>query len=65
MEAIIVYLEGDDVKKAIDPSEHGGKPVHEQWMDFFQAMYGKPVPGTPPSVVIDWQRDTGHTAGKS
>lgn len=63
VEAIIVYLEGEDVKKAIDPREHGGKPVHEQWMEFFQTMYGKPIPGTPPAVVIDWHRQTGHVAG--
>lgn len=65
IEALIVYLEGEDLASAIDRSQHGGKPAHDQWANFFDEVTDNHAPGAIPAVIIDWHRDTGHAVGAS
>ena len=63
IEAVVIYLEADDLAYALDPDEHGHKPVHSQWVTFLQEVSGGGQPASLPDLLIDWHRDVGHKVG--
>ena len=60
IEAVIIYMEGEDIADAVDRSKHGGKPAHDLWADFWEDITDDHAPGAMPSVILDWHRESGH-----
>ena len=63
IEAIIIYMEGENIAFATDRSEHGGKEPHDMWVSFFEEVTGGHSQPDMPAVLLDWSRDSGHAVG--
>ncbi len=63
IEAVVIYLEADDLAYVLDPDEHGHKPGHYEWVTFLQEVSGGGQPASLPDLLVDWHRDDGHKVG--
>ena len=60
IEAIIIYMEGENIAHAVDRSEHTGKEPHDMWVKFFDEVTGGHSQPVMPAVLLDWHRESGH-----
>ena len=63
IDALIVYLEGDDLEHALHPTKHSDHSTSAQWRAFFEQVGQHGTRSShklPADLMVDWHAEHGH-----